>query len=216
MTVITISRELGSEGSTIAQRVAAEMGYRLVTKTTFEKVLHQYGLIQLDELYTSVPSLWARIDITNLELVSRLDKIILGFARLDKVVLLGRGGYAALNEYADVLNVRIQAPFQARVKRVLEKEGMDNLAQAEKMVLKNDKARAVFVQGFYGVDFYDTRQFQLVLDTEVIPVDTAVAWIVESAQLMENRSFAGAKTTQEIVVGPVLKDAIDQVLMMPV
>lgn len=214
MTVITVSRELGSEGEAIARQVAAEMGCRFVAKNTIEKVLQQYGLIQLDELYQSAPSLWARLDIANLQLVSMLDKVILGIARLDNVVLLGRGGYAALGEYADVLNVRIQAPFAARVQCVMAREGLDTVAKAEKRVAKSDKARDMFIQGYYGADFNTARQFNLVLDSSVIPVETAVAWIIEAARLSANRSFAGRPTTKDIVVDSVLADAIAQVLAL--
>ncbi|MCA9962149.1 MAG: cytidylate kinase-like family protein, partial [Anaerolineales bacterium] len=163
--------------------------------------------------YQSAPSLWARLDIANLELVSMLDKVILGIARLDHVVLLGRGGYAALSGYADVLNVRIQAPFATRVACIMDREGLDS-SQAEKRVTRSDKARDMFVQGYYGADFNAARQFNLVLDSSVIPVETAVAWIKQSAQLLAARSSAGLPTTQEIVVDPVLADAINQVLTL--
>jgi len=212
MAVITVSRELGSEGEAVARQVAAKMGYRFVAKATIEKVLQQYGLIELDDLYRSAPSLWARLDITNLELVSMLNKVILGIARLDNVVLLGRGGYAALSGYADVLNVRIQAPFAFRMQVVMEREGLDSTAQAEKRVAKSDKARDMFVQGYYGADFNTARQFNLVLDSSVIPAETAVAWIMEAARLLAHRSSAGMLTIQDIVVDPVLADAITQVL----
>ncbi len=212
MTIITISREIGSNGEAIARQVAAKMGYRFVAKSTFEKVLHQYGLVRLDELYQSAPSLWARLDIANLELVSMLDKVILGIAKLDNIVLLGRGGYAALSGYADVLNVRIQAPFATRVKFVMKREGLDNVDKAEKRVTKSDKARDMFIQGYYGANFNVARQFNLVLDSSMIPVETAVTWIVEAARLLTNHSFEGAKTTQEIVVDSVLENAIVQVL----
>jgi len=212
MTVITVSRELGSDGEAVARVVAAKMGYRFVAKATIEKVLQQYGLVQLDELYQSAPSLWARLDITNLELVSMLDKVILGIARLDNVVLLGRGGYAALRSYADVLNVRIQAPFAIRVQSIMAREGLESITAAEKRVAKSDKARDMFVQGYYGADFNTARQFNLVLDSSVIPAETAVVWIMEASQLLAQRSTAGMLTTQDIVVDPVLADAIMQVL----
>lgn len=212
MTVITISREWGSDGTVIAQRVAEEMRYRFVAKKTFEKILQQYGLIQLDNLYKSVPGLWARLDNANLQLVSMLNKIILGIAHLDNVVMLGRGGYAALSDYADVLHVRIQAPFSLRVKRVMEREKWTDAAEANKLVAINDKSRAQFVQGFYDVDYYTARQFHMVLDTGVIPVDTAAGWISEAAALLANRSFVGSLVTQEIDVDPILVDAIAQVI----
>ncbi|MCA9975744.1 MAG: cytidylate kinase-like family protein [Anaerolineales bacterium] len=213
MTVITISREWGSDGTAIAQRVAEEMGYRFVTKNTFEKILQQYGLVQLHKLYESVPGLWARLDNANLQLVSMLNKIILGIAHLDNVVMLGRGGYAALSDYADILHIRIQAPFSLRVKRVMEREKWTDVAKANKMVATNDKSRAQFVQGFYDADYHNARQFHLVLDTAVIPADTAVRWIVEAARLMANRSVEEALVTQAIDVDPILADAIAQVIM---
>jgi len=43
MAIITISRLLGSDGATIAEQVAQEMSYNLVTKRTLEKILEQYG-----------------------------------------------------------------------------------------------------------------------------------------------------------------------------
>ncbi len=214
MTVITISREMGSEGEAVARQVADEMGYRFVAKNTFEKVLNQYGLVRLDEMYQSATSLWARLDIANLELVSMLNKVILGIAKLDNAVMLGRGGYAALSGYADVLNVRIQAPFATRVKCVMEREGLDTVDKAEKRVTESDKARDMFIQGYYGADFNAARQFNLVLDSSVIPMETAVAWIIEANRLLANHSFEGAKTTQEIVVDPVLANAIDLVLAL--
>lgn len=213
MAIITISREIGSDGEAVARGVAAKMGYRFAAKNTFENVLYQYGFVGFDGIYQSAPSLWARSDIANQELISMLNKAILGIARLDNVVILGRGGYAALSSYADVLNVRIQAPFSTRVKCILDREGFEKIAKAEKHVAENDKARATFVQGFYNAEFYDTRQFHLVLDMSVIPVNTAIEWIAGGAQLLANRSLVDSLTTQDIVVDQVLADAINQVLM---
>lgn len=213
MTVVTVSREWGSSGESIAKQVAEQLGYRFVTKATLEKVLHQYGLIRLDELYEKAPNLWARVDFANLELVSMLDKVIQGIAHLDNVVLLGRGGYAALSDYANVLNVRLQAPLPVRVSRVMARKNLTDIAEARKLVEKNDKARAMFVQGFYGVGFYDTHQFQLVLDTSITPTNTAVAWIIELAQSLADHNPADAKTTDDIVADPIMQDAIKRVLM---
>jgi len=212
MTVITISREYGSQGECVAQKVAETLGYQLANKHTFEKILRQYGMVQLDELYKTATSFWARVDMANLELVSMLNKITLGFAKLNNMVILGRGGYAVLHDYADVLHVRVQAPFDVRVRRIMEREGLQDVAVAEKVVAKNDKARAMFVQGFYDADFYTTRSFHLVLDSSVIPLETAATWVVEAARLLEPRSFRDSLTTRNIEVEPILAGAIEQVL----
>lgn len=210
MAVITISREFGSQGGTIAERVAETLGYTLVTKHTFEKILRQYGLVQLDDLYKS-SGFWAQLDSTNQDLIVRLNTIILGFAKLDNMVILGRGGFAVLRDYADVLHVRIQAPFDVRVQHVMVREGL-SVSEAEKYVAQNDKARARFVQGFYDTDFYSTRAFHLVLDTQKIPVETASTWIVETVHCLSKQEFGDVLTTRQIKVDPILESAIHQVL----
>lgn len=211
MTVITISRELGSEGAAIAAQVASRLEYRLVAKHSLEKILQQYGLVQLDALYKSSPGIWARLDDANLQLISMLNKIILGIAHRGDTVILGRGGFAVLGGYADVLHVRIQAPFSLRVKRIREREQVD-IASAEKLVAKNDKARHMFIQAFYDADMDSANRFNLVLDTSVVTTAMAVEWIIEAAQSLSYSPFEGVATTQQIEVDAILADTIEQVL----
>lgn len=212
MTVITLSRELGSEGTAIAKQVAEKLGYQFVDKSTFEQILQQYGLVKFEDFYDSAPGFWARFDNANLQIVSMLNRTILGIAKLGNVVILGRGGFAALQGYSDVLHVRIQAPFSLRVKREMIKGGLDDVEASKSIVAKNDKARAMFVKSFYDADFYATSQFHLVLDTGVLPAAKAATWVAEAARLFEDRPLAEESTTREIEVDPVLASSISQVL----
>lgn len=212
MTIITLSRELGSNGALVARRVAEALGYHFVDKRAFERILQQYGLIEFDDLYDSTPGFWARFNSTNLQIISMLNKTILGIARLGDVVILGRGGYAALRDYADVLHVRIQAPLLLRAQRVMATEGLDTMEEATSVVVKNDKARAMFVRGFYDAGFYTSSQFHLVLDTSIVSVDQAAAWIVEAARSLEQRSSSDVMTTRAIEVDPILASVIEQAL----
>ena len=56
MSVITISREFGSEGDSIAERVAQTLGYHFVDKEFVGTVLSQYGLVEFDREYETLPS----------------------------------------------------------------------------------------------------------------------------------------------------------------
>jgi cytidylate kinase len=53
-----------------------------------------------------------------------LNKVIEAFAHHGNVVLLGRVGFEVLGKYADVLHVRLQAPFSVRVKRIMTQQGL--------------------------------------------------------------------------------------------
>jgi cytidylate kinase len=212
MTVITISREWGSEGAAIAAQVASRLGYQLVAKHSFEKILQQYGLVQLDTLYKTSPGFWARLDDANLQLISMLNKIMLGIAHRGDAIILGRGGFSALDGYADVLHVRIQAPFALRVKRIREREQVTDFETAKKLVAENDKARHTFIQAFYDIDVDTASQFNLVLDTRVVSIGMAVDWIAEAVQSMSYLPFTDGVTTKEIEVDAILADAIEKVM----
>lgn len=213
MAIITISRLLGSDGATIAEQVAQEMSYKLVTKRTLEKILEQYGLFNLDSFYKSSPRLWSRLEYETRNIVSMLNKVMLGIAKRGNAVILGRGGYAALKNFSGGVHVRVHAPFSVRVNRIVAREGYDDFRGTEKMVRENDKARAIFVIGYYDTDFIKTDQFQLVIDTNLIPVNTATEWIVTAGKIAESSPPAGGYLAKDIEEDPILLEAIDSVLM---
>jgi cytidylate kinase len=121
-TTIAISRLIGSEGTKIAQRVAESLGYTLVNKSVLEGIFRQYGLTKFGEVYTSSPNLWDLANAKNLDIVSMLNETMEALAHRGHMLIVGRGGYASLSKYADVLNVRLQAPFAVSVERVMPGE----------------------------------------------------------------------------------------------
>lgn len=212
MATITISRLLGSEGAAIAEKVAQNLSYHLVTKQTLEKILEQYGLVHLDNFYRAPPRLWSRLDYDTKQIVSMLNKVMLCIAKRGETVILGRGGYAALQNLAGALHVRVQAPLQVRVRRIVEREGSEDFRLMEKLVKENDKARSMFVNGFYDADFFGADQFHLVLDTSVVPVDKAAEWISAASRKADSSPPAGTYLAKDIREDPILEETIDKVL----
>jgi cytidylate kinase len=216
MTTITISREFGSEGVKIAQRVAETLGYTLVDKRILESVFRRYGLTKFGDLYSSAPSFWDLANANNLLIVSMLNETMEALAHRGQMVILGRGGFASLNEYADVLNVRIQAPFPDRVERIMTRENIPDRQKAEAQVREDDKARQKFVKMFYNKEWNVETYFNLVIDTSTVSIEMAVDWIIEAARSLEQKDFAGGTlTAQQAKVDPVLLDAIDEAFENP-
>ena len=212
MATITISRLLGSEGAAIAEKVAQKLSYPLVTKQTLEKILEQYGLDHLDSFYKAPPRLWSRLDYETRHLVSMLNTVMLGIAKHGDTVILGRGGYAALKNLSGALHVRVQAPLHTRVRKIVERENSDDIRLMEKLVKENDRARAMFVNGFYDADFNRADQFNLVIDTGLVPVDLAVEWIIAASQMTDTSPAAGTYLAKDIDEDPSLQETIDKVL----
>ena len=216
MTTVTISREFGSEGVKIAKQVAEILDYSLVDKRILEGVFRRYGLTKFGDLYESTPSFWDLANANNLLIVSMLNETMEALAHRGGMVILGRGGFASLNEYADVLNVRIQAPFPDRVERVMARENISDRRQAEERVRKDDKARQKFIKLFYNKEWDVETYFNLVIDTSTVSTEMAVEWIIEAAQALEQKEFArDVLTAQQAEVDPVLLDAIEEAFQNP-
>ena len=216
MPVITVSRQLGSEGSGIAREVAARLGYEFVDKQTTDAIFRQYGLTRFDELYNSVPSFLDLLNADNLLLVAMANEIIEAVAQRGNVVILGRAGFAVLASLADVLHVRIEASFSERAQRVMEQEGLANLEAAEERVKQDDEVHTKYIRRFYNKEWGDPSNFDLVLDTGALSGDEAVQKIIEAARdLGEKTPQEDARTTRSLQVDPVLADAVAKALANP-
>ena len=217
MAVITISRETGSGGFQVAKGVAESLGYALVDKFTTEAIFRQYGLTRFDDVYSSAPSILDLLNADNLLLVSMANEIVEAVAKRGNAVILGRAGFAVLSGLADVLHVRIQAPFSERVQRVMEREGVADVDAAVERVKQDDEVHRKYMSRFYNKQWDEPSNFNLVLDTGSLPVAEAVKQIVEAARELERKvQPQDAATAASLEVDPVLADAVAKALAGPV
>jgi cytidylate kinase len=216
MAVIAISRELGSGGHEIGERVAARLGYAFVDKQTADAIFRQYGLTKFDEVYDTAPSWLDLINSNNLLIISMLNEILEAVAKRGNAVILGRGGFAVLGDYADVLTVRVSAPLAQRVERMIVREALPDRTAAEQRVADDDNLHSKFVQRFYNKRWDDPANFALMIDTSKVSMDAAVEQIVAAARELEQRvPEAGVTTTASIQVDLVLADAVAKAIKYP-
>jgi cytidylate kinase len=200
MSVITISREIGSEGAVVAQQLARALDYRLIDKTMLESVLKQFGFVQFARNYEASASYWDRMDESRLEMVATLNRVLKATASLDNVILLGRGAFVVLGGYANVLNVRLQAPLATRVQRVMDRRNLADRAKAEKIVKESDQVRASFIQSWYGVRWDIASYYNLVIDTSLVGSDMAVDWIVAAQKSVAQTTADSRRDLKSLVV----------------
>ena len=215
MSVITISREFGSEGDAIAQRVAQSLGYHFVDQKFVGIILGQYGYVEFNKEYATLPTFWERFDARREEerdvMVGMLNQVIRAVARHGNVVLLGRSGFEVLGGFADVLHVRLQAPVPVRVRRVMAQRGIV-FEQAEELVRKNDKIRVAFVEEFYRVPWGSIQAFDLVINTGKVPPDLASEMIIQAARTVEVSPGIDKPNISSIYVDRIMADAVAEVL----
>ena len=211
MAVITVSRKLGSQGDYIAKKAAQMLGYHYVDKTFIESVLSQYGLVEFDDAYNTIPSFWEKFDAQKEErremMVSMLNRVMRAVAHHGNVVILGRSGFFLFEGYTDVLNVRIQAPLSFRIEQIMQRDKIAH-DEAEAIVKQGDEVRAHFVKSFYGIDWNVTTAFDLLIDTSKVSPEMAIKWLVEATKALEERGSDKEPTTASIQVDPILAAAV--------
>ena len=122
----------------------------------------------------------------------------------------GGGGYASLSKYADVLKVRLQAPFSVRVERVMAGENLPDRWRAEQRVEADDTARKKFVSLFYNQAWDQESNFDLAIDTNTVSTEMATDWIIEAVRALSQKEFGpDAVTVERVKVDPSLFDAIN-------
>jgi cytidylate kinase len=208
MAVLTISRQMGSDGAKIAHETARALGYKLADKELLAHILGEYGLVEFSSEYEGVIGFWDYFDKRMNSLVAVLNKAILAIGAVDDVVIVGRGAFALFRGYEDVVNARLQAPFSVRVKRVAERDGIEDFVKAAELVKRGDKARGSFIEKVYGLGWNEADAFDLVLDTNVIGAETAVSWLAEAVEGARKRPKAGGPRVSDLVVDPVMADAV--------
>ncbi len=216
MPVVTVSREFGSHGSLVAEKAAHALGYRLADKATIEGVFREYGLPRLEAEYQSVPGFWDRFDLQRRDrretLFTMLNQSVRALARHGNLVIVGRGGFAILAGLADVLNVRVQAPVDLRIRRVADLSPAPERDRAEEVVRANDHLQKTFIESVYGVAWDSAVAFDLVLDTGKLSVEAAADMIVQAVRALPAADTPGLRTTASLQVDRILASAVEGAL----
>jgi cytidylate kinase len=215
MTAITISRESGSEGDYLAMKIAQAMGYHFIDKDILGDILNEYGFVEFDKEYDSLPGFWDKFDAQHGKrrelMVDLLNKVVQGLAVHGNVVIVGRSGFSILSGYADVFHIRLQSPFSERVKRFMADQHLTH-DDANKAVEESDKVKAAFVEGFYKVSWDAAHAFDLVINTSKIAPNLALTIVVDAVKAYMADPKFGKPSTQMIEVDPVIADVISNVL----
>ena len=103
--------------------------------------------------------------------------------RRGNVIIIGRGGQAILRGRKDVLHVRIVAPIEQRVARLVD-EQFTSYDSAAQMIKSHDRASQDYLKHYYDVDWDDPLLYHLVINTGLCSVEMAAHWIQFAVEVM--------------------------------
>ena len=208
MAVLTISREIGSGGWEIGRKVAEKTGYHFADKQIMLEVFRQYGFEPFDKVYESPSSFWDMFDDMRQMTLQNLNTVIETLAQHGNIVIVGRGSFAVLADLVDVVNVRVQAPFEWRLERFMKEQNQLGVDEAEELLADRGEARAAFVESTYNVPWDAASNFDLVINTEKVALDLAASWLVDVLKSLEGRDTAGLPAAKDFKVDDFMAGAV--------
>ena len=187
MTIITISRQLGSLGTTLGRRVASRLGYRLVHRELINQAARLAGapdmaLATIDELGL----LGIEPDETQQQVyLQAVQTVIENLAKEGNVIIVGRAGQAILQNYPDVLHLRVVAPLETRIQRIVKIHAISPKA-ARAQIEGSDHYRSNYLQHFYNTRGEDPTLYHLIINTGHMDVEIAAEVVCTAVYKMKD------------------------------
>lgn len=135
-----------------------------------------------------------RADVRDVAVLSLVKRAVQAALRSNNMIIVGRGGQVLLKDAPGVLHVRIEAPFEVRLKHVMDhlrrepdnQRSEDELKRIAGDVIANrDIASADYIQRYYHVNWSDSKLYHLVLNLGRFSNDQAVQVIVAALHSLE-------------------------------
>lgn len=186
LNIITISRQYGSGGGEIAQRLSARLGWRLVGQSLVNEIATRARVSPsvaavYDErvdpwLHRMVKALWqggfegaaSTVENTPFDsetMAALTAKLILEAASAGEAVILGRGAQCILCHNERAFHVSIYAPRQLRIANLRKR--LPAGTNIEGAMEESDRQRAAYVRRYFNRDWADRRLYHLLLCASV-------------------------------------------------
>ena len=191
--VITVAREVGSGGRTVGRKLAAKLGVRYSDKELIRNLrekfnLTTYGIEKLKgekkswladflHLVAPVPKVnmvldsdskfvqELRGDVTTDDIYKAETEILKEIADEGSCVIAGRSGFFVLRDHPNKVDVFITASRENRIKRIVKKQHLTE-TEAETVMDSIDESRDNYVKRYTGKSRYDSRNYDLVINTD--------------------------------------------------
>ena len=194
MAVLTISRQFGAGGKTLAQLVSEKLQYPIAHEEIIEKLADtaktspegirafeaEGDMVSTDSSTSTTPRHFIeRIFDTKRKYmdgqlyVTLLRQIIPEIAEKDRMIILGRGAQFILKGHRNTIHVLLVASESDRIKFMQERYNLD-AHEARQAVLRQGKRRLKLMKLFHSDDYDQPLHYDLVINMSKTDMDTAV------------------------------------------
>jgi len=184
---ITISRDPGSGGRIVAQKIAKKLGWQLFDKSLVLKLSQKLGIpaeevANVDEHSRSwfsdiFQSIFNADYVSDIRYIAQLKKLLNHAAKEGDLVILGHGANFILPP-EKCLRVRITASFTNRVNNTFKFEKKESKADASSWVEQTERKYNQFIRQYFGSNPHNPWHYDLVISTDHLTLDQAKDLII--------------------------------------
>jgi cytidylate kinase len=201
---VTISREVGALGTTVATEVGKQLGWPVYDQEIINKIADEMGksLSQvrgLDERHVSwleeaLAGLSTDTPVSPTSYLKHLIATFHGLAVKGRCIIVGRGANYILPPRT-TLSVRLVGDLQDRIKAVGQRRGISD-REATRWMEQTENHRVGFIRDSFGKDSADPHHYDLVLNTSRLSVAECAESIVHALHLIERRAQPAQERTR--------------------
>ena len=172
---VTVSRQFGSGGAETASKLAAKLGVNCYDKSIAEMTAVVTGFdkdVDHSSEDKTSNAFWYSGFLGG-EMLPLYDRVYIGqtqviknLAKKGSCVFVGRCAAQVLSDHENVIRVFICAPLEQRKARIAKLYNITP-AEAEKMIRKNDKARAAYYKKYADTDWGKIDNYDLCVNTKI-------------------------------------------------
>lgn len=189
MPLIAMTREMGSLGKDVAAAVANRLGKPLVHHEIIDQLANKMRLRKshVIRFLDGKANMWERLTTDKTSLAIYTADETLALAERNSVsVIRGWGAAHLLRPISHVVCVRVCAPLALRVERMKQRLNTDDEDFVVGEIKASDEAHGAITRRHFGVNWQDPELYDLVLNTERVPIDECVD---EVLRLVNHRDF---------------------------
>ena len=193
--IITISREPGSGGKIVAQKLAAMLDVELFHQEVLHEMakraeVSQQMLATMDERGLSILEDWISSLVHDRhmwpdEYLRHLMNVIGTIGKHGRAVVVGRGANFVLPP-EQRFRVRISAPRRFRVQNVAREFNISE-DEAKRRVIQTESNRKAFIRKYFNSDIADPDNYDLILNTDTLSLDNATKIIAAALECLAGR-----------------------------
>jgi cytidylate kinase len=169
-----MTREMGSLGKDVAAAIADRLDKQVVHHEIIDNLASKMRLRKshVIRFLEGKSGIWERLttDKTSLSIYTADETFSL--AESGKVaVIRGWGATHLLRPVPHVISIRICAPFELRVKRMMERLNTSDRDFVESEIRLSEEAHGAITRRHFGVNWQDSELYDLVLNTERLSIE---------------------------------------------